>query len=103
VPPALQGDLHVVVLNRPTPSDLAAARAVVNSAAVDWWPYTETIWVVQGLDARDWRDRIGAVITRRATASVLVVQVPRESAPKWWTFAAGDEVAKAGWLASILG
>jgi hypothetical protein len=79
-------------------------QAVVKEHANGWWHFFADLWIVGGRGGTghgpttEWRDLILKSLGAGSGVGVLVLQLPPNSADRWWAMSGPDGETRAEWL-----
>jgi hypothetical protein len=96
---AAADDLHLIVVEDPSPNLREGIHQVVKLHADVWWHEMPDVWVVGGGSPDEWRKRLEPLKTAAAeNTMVLVVQLPGPGDVRVWSAHGPDAQARFAWF-----
>jgi hypothetical protein len=87
---------YLISIDRASLYELDQVQDMIKNNADDLWHHHETVWIVGGGKASNWRDLLKPLLRSRRS-SVLVLQLPKEESRNW-CFSGKDAKAKCEWF-----
>jgi hypothetical protein len=88
---------YIIVLDRAPADKLNATHELIKQKADKWWHRYDSVWIVEGGTAGEWRNLIRPLF-EGTTTSILVFELPRADASRNWSSFGVGAKEKFEWL-----